>query len=113
MTDAQNAKGDQMGIDLGRKAYHPATKELAIALIQKLRPFLVLRGDAEKGRRFNDDEHVFTLLESGTPEYEFRGEPHASIDGALLEAAESDYWYNHEKQYDFDEETQEESTDDN
>lgn len=102
-----------MGIHLERKAYHPAVKEIAIALIQKLRPFLILRGDAETGRRFNDDAHVFALLESGTTEQEFREEPHASVDGALLEAAESDFWYNHEKKYDFDEETQEETTDDN
>jgi hypothetical protein len=101
-----------MGIYLDRKQYHPAVKEIAIALIQKLRPFLVLRGDAEKGRRFNDDNHVFTLLESGTTEQDFREEPHANVDGALLEAAESDFWYNHEKKWDYTEETEEESSDD-
>jgi len=62
----------------------------------------VLTGNAERGMRFKDNGAVLARLESMYDEVEFMANPGPCIDHALQDAAESDYWYHHEKKYDCD-----------
>jgi hypothetical protein len=73
---------------------------VAVELMHELRDRVVLPLDAEKGTRFNDDNHTLWVLESATKETEFVLDPAFHVGRALVESARSDHWYNHEKQYD-------------
>jgi len=53
----------------------------------------------EKGVRFNDDLGILWRLESQATEEEFMADPILTVDSALMDAAASDYWYTHEKDY--------------
>ncbi len=94
------------GVWVDRPRYSEGAYSLAIAVIQKLRPEIKLdETNAERGRRFNDDVLVFIRLESMANELEFARTPVGWVAKALRDAAQSDYWYNHEKRYDYFEET--------
>ncbi len=66
-------------------------KEYAFALIR--------RNDLYMGTRFNDDEKILWVLESKIAEYEFMLTPERYIDNVLLGAAETDYYYQFEKEW--------------
>ena len=91
-----------MGIYVDRKQYDAETKQLALEAIDSLRPTVYLPPEAEAGRRFKNSEWVLALLESATPQSEFLRFPIRAIEAALLKAAQSDWYYNHEKKYDYD-----------
>lgn len=88
-----------MGIYVDRKRYDAETKQLALCAIDRLRPCVYLPVETETGARFNNNERVFDLLESATPQAAFLEFPMRFVEKALLEAAQSDWWYNHEKDY--------------
>lgn len=86
-----------------RVPYSPTAREIAYDLIPKLRDGVELPGsDVMQGVRFKDDDSVFIRLESMTKEGDFMTCPRASVELALIEAARSDYWYEHEKEYEME-----------
>ena len=91
------------GWSMDRIAYSPVSVAHAYEIIKQVRPTLELpTTDAMAGHRFNSDDAVFLRLESMYAEGEFMRCPRASVEGALIECAQSDWWYTYEKSYEDD-----------
>lgn len=56
--------------------------------------------EIELGRRYNDNETVLLTLQSAVEEEKFLKYPFSWIRAALLDCAERDYHYSHEKKWD-------------
>lgn len=88
---------------MDRVAYRPMSKAHAYELIKQIRDTIELPvTDAMIGERFKSDDAVYVRLESMYAEGEFMRCPRASVEGALIDAAQSDYWYANEKDYEDD-----------
>lgn len=88
------------GWKFDRIAYRPAVKADAIELIKRLRSVVELpRTDAMAGCRFKSDDTVYARLESMYTESDFARFPMACVEAALIDSAQSDFWYAHEKRY--------------
>lgn len=90
------------GWTMDREIFSDDAKKVLAVAINHRRALLQLPGDALRGMRFNDDGAILARLESMFTEAEFMACPGLRIDGALRDAAQSDYWYEHEKRYDCD-----------
>ena len=88
------------GIDLNRAAFSEEARKIVNIAIDHRRDNVELGGDTYRGQRFWDDRMVLARLESMFSEVEFMACPGRCIDKALIDAAQSDYWYLHEKRYD-------------
>lgn len=91
------------GWSMDRTPFSQVAREVLAAMLNARRLGLRLADDAERGMRFNDDNAILARLESMFTEGEFMACPGLRIDSALTDAAQSDYWYNHEKDYGDDE----------
>jgi hypothetical protein len=56
-------------------------------------------GEVRFGSRFNNDDYVRKVLQSGYNAEDFWAAPITATRDALACAAESDFWYQHEKDY--------------
>jgi len=90
-------------MDINAPKYIETNRAVAVELMHELRDRVVLPHDAEKGTRFNDDNHTLWVLESETKETEFVLDPAFHVSRALVESARSDHWYSHEKDWGNDE----------
>ena len=99
---------------MDRVPYSPTAKDKAYSYIIATRYTITLPvTDAMEGMRFKSNDAVYVRLESMYPEVEFMRCPRACVEGALIDAAQSDYWYCYEKSYEDDyEETNEEDYND-
>lgn len=95
------------GMSANAVKYHDDVRQVALSLIGHARVVVALPMEAERGVRFNYTEGVLWRLESMFSEDEFLREPLQSVDGALIDAARSDWHYTHEKEYDFEYEVEE------
>lgn len=96
------------GMDVNAVEYHTDVRAVAVALIDAARGLIILPEGTMRGDRFNYTQGVLWRVESMFKEDEFIHDPVAAINAALLDAAKSDYWYLHEKEYTFAEEVGEE-----
>src|SRR5882672_2583521 len=108
MSSSSTAKGVKMKLIKGgwifdRARYQPAVERFARQLIDERRPFLILPNEAERGVRFNSDDAVMARIESNYTEEEYMSCPGLATDAMLLDAARSDSWYAHDKDYGTDE----------
>lgn len=87
-------------IYVDRIRYDTYARSYAFMLIRQTRTFLHLGPEEEQGVRFKDDDYVFCSLESMFTQSEFGKDPIHAVERALHEAGRSDYWYNHEVDYD-------------
>lgn len=88
------------GWSMDRVAYSPAGEANALEYIKRMRLVVELpRTDAMAGSRFDSDDVVYVRLESMYAEVEFNQWPMACVEAALIDAAQSDYWYTNEKDY--------------
>lgn len=91
------------GWSMDHVAYSPVSKAKAYELFNTVRDTIEIpTTDAMRGDRFEHDDRVFLRLESMYAEGEFMKCPRACIEGALIECAQSDWWYAHEKKWDDD-----------
>lgn len=90
------------GWAMNREQFSDNAKKVLEVAINHRRLELKLPDDALRGLRFNDDDAILARLESMFTEAEFMACPGLRIDSALLEAAQSDHWYQYEKKYDGD-----------
>lgn len=97
------------GWSMGRMPYSSVARDLIFAMIDARRPVFILPANAERGMRFNDNNTILARLESMFTMDEFTACPGLRIDAALIDAAQSDYWYSHEKQYGTDPEEESEA----
>jgi hypothetical protein len=89
-----------MGLALHAEQYRQDIREVALVLIKAARPIIELpTSEVMRGARFNDDLGVLWRLESMTKENDFVHDPILGISNALVDAAQSDFWYEHEKDY--------------
>ncbi len=91
------------GIALDRVAYSEAARSVFDIAVNHRRLGLKLGDDALRGMRFGSDSGVLARLESMFTEGEFMACPGTRIDAALIDAAQSDHWYTHEKDYEMPE----------
>lgn len=87
------------GLMVDAPKYSTDTKSKIVETLVKLRPSIFLPDDAERGFRFDSDDHVIWLLESGATESEVNSDVDEACRLALIEAGRSDYWYAHEKDW--------------
>lgn len=87
---------------IDRELFTDAARKMLDVAISHRRAMLALTGDAERGVRFSGNSAILARLESYYTEAEFMANVGPCIDKALIDAAQSDYWYNHEKKYDCD-----------
>lgn len=87
------------GIAVDRVRFTDGMREVALELMVHARNVIVLPTEAERGLRFNSNEAVFMRVESMFAESDFAIDPIGSLSAALLDAAQSDYYYAHEKDY--------------
>jgi hypothetical protein len=90
----------QGGLDVNAVPFTDGMREVAIELMQHARKAIVLSNEAERGARFNNDCDVLWRLESMFDECDFANDPIGTLVAALVDAAKSDFWYSHEKEYD-------------
>jgi hypothetical protein len=81
-----------MGINAPK--YSEPSRTAAISIMHNIRERLFLPDEAERGTRFNNDNHTMWVLESQTKEPEFTSDPVHAVANALIESAKSDWWYN-------------------
>lgn len=91
------------GWSMDHAAYSPASTAKAYSLFGAVRDTIELpTTDAMIGDRFKNDDRLFLRLESMYAENEFMKCPRACIEGALIECAQADWWYAHEKNWGYD-----------
>lgn len=88
-----------MGMRMDAVKYAEPVRRYALEQIRNRRDSFVLPAEAEKDVRFKDDAGVLWRIESHYTEEEFMACPGVAVDAGLLDAAQSDWWYNHEKDY--------------
>lgn len=91
-----------MGMSMDAAKYSEDLRAVALELIRAARPGVQLPTNAERGPRFMYDDGILWRLESMTSEDDFVHDPIKGIMGALIDAAQSDYWYSHEKDYGYE-----------
>lgn len=91
------------GWAIDRETFSDAARKVFSVAVNHRREGLRLPDDAERGGRFGDDGAILARLESMFTEAEFMECPGMRIDSALIDAAQSDHWYNHEKDYEMPE----------
>lgn len=89
------------GISVMRIKFSDFARAVFETAIDHRRAEIKLPPDASRGVRFNDDTSVLVRLESMFTEDKFMGCPGATLDAALTNAAQSDYWYDYEKDYEW------------
>lgn len=94
-----NEKVDS-GWTMSREIFSENARKVFDIAINHRRLELKPPNDAMKGVRFHDDRAILARLESQCTEEEFMSCPGMRIDHALVDAAQSDYWYEYEKKYD-------------
>lgn len=87
------------GLRVGAPKFSEATRNKILPVLQMMRMTMQLPEEALKGSRFNSNEHVLWLLESGATEAEVNGNLLEAARLGLEEAAKSDWWYTHEKDW--------------
>jgi len=88
------------GWSMDRIAYSEAAKGNALDYIKRIRRTVELpKTDAMAGVRFDSDDAVYVRLESMYDEVIFSRFPMACVEAALIDAAQSDYFYEYEKEY--------------
>lgn len=87
------------GLRVGATKFSDETRNSLLPVLQMMRITMPLPPEALKGSRFNSNEHVFWLLESGATEDEVKGNLLEAARLGLEEAAKSDWWYTHEKDW--------------
>jgi hypothetical protein len=70
--------------------------------IDRSRVMIKLPSDTLNGIRFYNNNDILARLESRFTEKEFMSNVGPCIDKALIDAAQSDYWYTYEKDYGMD-----------
>lgn len=90
------------GWTMDRVKYSEWALYVAVRLIERRRPYMQLPDDAERGVRFNSNDAILARLESNYTEIEFNVCPGLSVEAMLLDAAKSDYWYAHDKDYGYE-----------
>lgn len=96
------------GLDIYAVKFTADIHDVALELLPHTRKAVVLPTDAERGSEFNNDDRVLWRLESMFSEDEFCHDPIGTLSAALLDAAKSDHWYTHEKEWDMIQETEDE-----
>lgn len=96
-----DAKVDS-GWTMNREKFSEAAVKVLEVAIDHRRLGLKLPDDAMRGPRFGDNGAILARLESQCTEEEFMSCPGMRIDSALIDAAQSDHWYEYEKKYDCD-----------
>jgi len=100
------------GLRVDAPKFSTETKARIITVIDFIRDAITLPDEAEKGTRFKSNDHVIWLIESGATEAEVNEQLNEAVRLGLIEAARSDWWYNHEKDwgddYDYAEEVEDE-----
>lgn len=86
-------------MNINASPYNEGLRQVALQLILHARELVELPPYAEKGVRFYHNDGVLWRLESARSEDDFVLDPVAAVFGALIDAAQSDYWYSHEKEW--------------
>jgi hypothetical protein len=98
------------GVSRDRILFSEAARKVFDVAIPHRRLMIKLSNNAMRGMRFNSDGAILARLESMFTEEEFMGCIGLRIDAALIDAAQSDHWYEHEVRYDnesyFEDDTQ-------
>lgn len=94
-----------MGWATNRMRFSDGARILFFSTVGDRRRGLKLPGGTLRGSRFLDDEDVLARLESSSTEVEFMECPGLRVDSALIDAAQADSWYSHEKDYGMDDES--------
>jgi len=81
-------------MDINAPKYSEPNRIAAISIMRNIRERLLLPDEAERGIRFDNDNHTMWVLESQTKETEFVSDPVHTVANALIESAKSDWWYN-------------------
>lgn len=90
------------GVYADRITFSEYARKVFDVAVNHRRSIISLPNGTDRGFRFNDNSHVLSLLESTVTEAEFMSCPGSAIDGSLIGAAKSDFWYSNEKEYDSD-----------
>ena len=99
------------GVYVNRATFSEYARKVFDIAVNHRRSLIVLPSNTDRGLRFNDNTHILSLLESMVTETEFMACPGLAIDGSLIGAARSDFWYVNEKEYDGDSYEDEEDID--
>lgn len=81
--------------------YSDDVRALAREFIILTREHVQLPADAERGVRYDYNDGVLWRLEGMFTEDEFLNDAVHAVEMALIDAAKSDYWYSHEKEYEW------------
>lgn len=87
------------GWTMNREKFSPLARSVFEVAVTHRRIGLKLPDDALRGMRFGNDGAILARLESMFTEGEFMACPGTRIDAALIDAAQSDHWYETEKNY--------------
>lgn len=87
------------GMRVDAPRYNDGLREVAATLIEAMRGVVELPKDAERGSLFNSTPGLIWRIESSFDAADFAMNPIAAIEWALIDAAQSDYWYSHEKDW--------------
>jgi hypothetical protein len=88
------------GWTMNRERFSDSALNVFELVVSHRRLFVVLPDDAMRGVRFNSDQDVLARVESMCTEAGFLDCPGRRVDKALVDAAQADWWYTYEKQYD-------------
>lgn len=91
------------GLDMNAVRFAEDVRQVVLDLLPHARLVVVLPDEAERGSRFNNNETTLWRIESMFSEDDFLREPLKTIEAALVDAAKSDYWYTHEKDWGYPE----------
>lgn len=112
MTDLFKIKIES-GWAMYRDLFSEQARRVLDSMIDSQRSALKLPTNTLRGGRFNDNAGILARLESRFSEEEFMGCPGPCIDKALIDAAQSDWWYDTQKDYGYDSLTEEDWTAEN
>lgn len=90
------------GMDANAVKFRDDLRAVALELMPHARLVVKLPDEAERGSRFNDNAGVLWRLESMFDADDFAIDPINTINAALIDAAKSDWYYSHEKDYGHD-----------
>jgi hypothetical protein len=87
------------GIAIQRDLFSNDAKKVFDIAVAHRRQIVDLPKAALRGFRFKNDLGVLARLESMFTEAQFMACPGITIDAALIDAAQADWWYSNEKDY--------------
>jgi hypothetical protein len=88
------------GWTFSRERFSIAALKVFDIAIDDRRMRLLLGPKTLRDMRFNDNAAILARIESMYTEKEFMVCPGLRIDNALVDAAQADWWYQYEKEYD-------------